>query len=79
MLVTELGILKEVSCLPIAYCTKVFLSLVYRLPSIEVYFTFPLSTFICFSWVQLAHIPSPMLVTELGIVMLWRDLQSSNA
>ena len=36
ILVTELGIVKEVSFLPIAYCTKVFPSLVYRLPSIEV-------------------------------------------
>ena len=79
MLVTLSGIVKLVAVLPMAYCSKVLPSLVYKFPSIDWYAVLPVSAVMLVSEVQYANAESPMLVTLAGISMLVREVQYANA
>jgi len=76
MMVTLLGIVKEVSVFPAGYvCKTKVLPFPNNMPLSEIYALFPVATFIAVSFSQLEKAPPPMLVTLFGIVTLARLVQ----
>ena len=68
MLATPTGIVMDVALLPAGYWTNVVASLLKRVPSIEVKFSFAGSTMNEVSWVTLKNAPIPTPVIPAGII-----------
>ena len=79
MLVTLNGIVMDVALLPAGYATKLVASLLKRVPSIEVKFSFAGSTVIEVSAVAPMKAASSMPSTPAGIVILVSAVANANA
>lgn len=74
MLVTVDGMVK-VPTFPFGQVCRMVLSLLYNVPSVELYSVLSGDTFIAISLLQSRNAPLPMLVTEDGMSMLVSPLQ----
>ena len=75
IVVTLWGKVKALSFLPVTYCTNSFPSLVYKLPSMDIYAWLFSLTVMLARLVQPENANLPMVVTPSGISMLVRLVQ----